>query len=134
MSKRHDIDPDLDKELLDIDLPLLTHTPGSPNCLLFQGWIQGWLQNEDIVGRGKVDAHTAATHGQQEDCRGRILLERLYCLHTSRADVHEALTAGSVIHMMMSMHSIGTASGGNAVKQSLQELKLCRHVHLRSMC
>ena len=111
------MNPDLDKELLDSDLPLLAHAPGSPNCLFFQGWVQGWLQNEDIVGRGEVDAHAAATHGQQEHCGGRVLLECLYCLYTSRADPHEVLTAGSVIHMVMSMQSIGTASGGNAMKQ-----------------
>ncbi len=78
-----DKSPDLDKELLDSDLPLQTHTPGSPNCLLFQSWVQSWLQNEDIVGRGEVDAHAAATHGQQEHRGGRILLKCLYCLHTS---------------------------------------------------
>jgi len=130
----YDINPNLDKELLDIDLPLLAHAPGSPNSLLFQGWVQGRLQNEDIVGRGEVDADAAAAHGQQEHCRGRVLLKCLYCLYTSKADAHEVLTAGSVIHVEMSMRSIGTASGGNAVKQSSQELELCRLVHPRSGC
>ena len=109
----HDMNPNLDKELFDSDLPLLTHTPGSPNCLFFQGWVQGRLQNEDIVGRGEVDAHTAATHGQQEHCGRWVLLECLYCLHTSGADAHKVLTAGHVIHVEMSIQSIGTASGGN---------------------
>ena len=147
---------DLDKEFLDSDLPLLTHAPGSPNCLLFQGWVEGGLQDEDIVGRCEIDAHTAATHGQQEDCGGRILLECFYCLHsntlstgrlwlvglsgtplllyTSRADAHEVLTTGHVIHLEMGMQSIGTASDGNAVRQSSRGAEMVRLAHLRFKC
>ena len=72
--------PDLDMEPLDSDWALLAHAPGAPNGLLLQGWVQGRLQNEDMVGGGQVDAHTAAAHGQQEYRGGRILLECLYCL------------------------------------------------------
>ena len=72
---------DLDVELLDSDSSLLAHTPCPPNSLLLQCWVQGRLQNEDMVGRSEVDAHTAAAHGEQEDSGGWVLLERFYRLH-----------------------------------------------------
>lgn len=76
-------DAHLDIELLDSDLSLLTHAPGPPNGLLLKGWVQSGLQDEDMVGRGEVDAHTAAAHGQQEHRGWGVLLEglnRLYCI------------------------------------------------------
>ena len=79
---------DLDIELFDSDLPLLAHAPGLPNSLLLKGRVEGGLQDEDMVGRGQVDAHTAAAHGQQEHRGWRVLLEGLYCLHTT-LEVHQ---------------------------------------------
>ena len=78
-------DSDLDIELLDSDFSLLAHAPGTPDSLFLQGWVQGGLQNEDMVGRGEVDAHTAAAHGQQEHRGWGVLLECLDCLHSTQA-------------------------------------------------
>ena len=78
---------DLDVKPLDGNLSLLAHAPGSPNGLLLQGWVQCRLQNENIVGRGEVDAHTATTHGQQENCRGRVLLESLNSLYIDMSQI-----------------------------------------------
>ncbi len=79
----------LDIELLDSDWPLLAHAPGSPNCLFLQARVQGRLQHKDVVSRGEVDAHHPTAHGQQEHCGRRILLECLYCLHSSTLSTTE---------------------------------------------
>ena len=78
------INANLDIELLDSDFSLLAHAPSSPNSLLFKSRVQGGLQNEDMVDRGQVDAHTAAAHGKQEHRGWRVLLKGLYCLHSTQ--------------------------------------------------
>ncbi len=89
-----------------------------------------------VVGGSFWNAFIACTPAlcQQEHYGGRILLECLYWLQSSRADVHEVVTSGSVIQVQMGMHTIATASPGNAVKQSSQQVEIGRLAHLRSKC
>lgn len=42
-----------------------------------EGRVQSRFQDEDVVGRRQVDADGASSHGEEEDGRGRVVLERV---------------------------------------------------------
>jgi len=71
------LDRPLDEELLHHDRPLLPHPPRAPDRLLLQRGVDAGLQQEDVVGCGQVDAHSAAADAEQEDSGGGVLLEGL---------------------------------------------------------
>ena len=48
-----------DVELLHVHLPRLPHPPRPPDGLLLQRRVEARLQQEDVVGRGEGDPHTA---------------------------------------------------------------------------